>query len=67
MNSSSNFYILPQLADIIAALAEFVGAGVRTGAGVEGAYNGIGGVRTGGLSTGEREDTADSEGGGTGS
>ena len=63
----TNIFTLPQFADIIAALAEFVNAGVRTGVGVEGAYGGVGDVGAGGLSAGEREDTADSKGGGTGS
>ena len=61
------FFTSPQLADIVACLAVLVGAGVRASAGVEGGYHGVGGVGAGCRSTGEGEDTADSEGGGTGS
>ena len=61
------FFTSPQLADIVACLAVLVGAGVRASAGVEGGYHGVGGVGAGCRSTGKGEDTADSEGGGTGS
>ena len=55
------FTSLPQLADIVAVLAVCVGAGVCTGAGVEGANHGIGDIGAGGLSARERKYTADSE------
>ena len=58
--------VLPQLADIIVVLAVSVGAGVCVSGSGEGVYHGIGAVLTGCCSTWEREDTADSEGGGTG-
>ena len=57
----------PQFADILACLAVTVGAGVRVGGGGVFVYCCIAGVGHGGGSTGEREDTADSEGGGAGS
>ena len=63
-NQSDSF---PQFADILATLAVSVGAGVRVRGGVEGGNGGVGIVLACGSSTGEREDTADSEGRGTGS
>ena len=58
---------VPQLADIVTGPTIFVGAGVRVGGGGEGADNGVGGVGRGCCPTGEREDTADPKGRGTGS
>ena len=52
----------PQFADILACLAVTVGARVRVGGGGVFVYCCIAGVGHGGGSTGEREDTADSEG-----
>lgn len=57
----------PQLADIIACLAECVDAGVRVRGGGVGGYRGVGGVGGGGGPTGEGEHAADAEGGGAGS
>ena len=63
----ATFLSLPQFADIVVVLAVIVGAGVGIRrSGVGGNY-GIGAVLTGCCSTCEREDTADSEGRGTGS
>ena len=58
---------LPQLADICAGLAVSVGAGVRVGGGGEGGDGGVGIVLAGRGPAGESEDTAHSEGRGTGS
>ena len=63
----ATFLSLPQFADIVVVLAVIVGAGVGIRrSGVGGNY-GIGAVLTGCCSTCQREDTADSEGRGTGS
>ena len=51
-----------QFADILVVLTVRVDAGVRVGGGGVGAYCGIGRVGGGCCSTGQREDTADSEG-----
>ena len=58
---------LPQFADIAAGLAVFVDAGVRIRGGRVGVDYGVGAIGACCCSTGQREDTADSEGRGTGS
>ena len=57
---------MPELADVLACLAECVDAGVHVRGGGVGGDGGVGGVGRGGGPAGEREDTADSEGGGAG-
>ena len=58
---------LPQFADIGIVHAVIVGAGVGIRRGGVGGNYGVGAVLTGCCSTCQREDTADSEGRGTGS
>ena len=60
-------YCFPQLADVVACLAESVDTGVRVGGGGVRGDRGVGGVGAGGGSADQGEDTADSKGGRAGS